>query len=152
MSVEGQSLQSCANARCEEVWQPPTSTDAGVSTAILVFTKGGLTDDVFFYKVEHDGFTPDDKREPRPDKNELPSCLEAWRKRNPERDIDRTKNGFFISAEQIRQANYELSLKKYQDPVYEVPESDPPAEILARIKKLNAEISSDLTMLGDMLG
>ena len=53
---------------------------AGVSTGILVFTKGGRTDDVFFYDVEADGFSLDDKRDPI-EANDLPDCLESWRNR-----------------------------------------------------------------------
>src|ERR1035437_646798 len=49
----------------------------GVSTGILVFTKGGRTDNVFFYDVEWDGFSLDDKRDPVPE-NDLPDCLARW--------------------------------------------------------------------------
>ena len=56
---------------------------AGVSTGIIVFTKGGRTDNVFYYDVQGDGFSLDDKREPQPDKNDLPDMLERWRKRDP---------------------------------------------------------------------
>ena len=54
---------------------------AGVSTAILVFAKGGKTDHVFFYDVQADGYTLDDKRDPT-DQNDLPDALERWRKRS----------------------------------------------------------------------
>lgn len=123
---------------------------AGVSTGILVFTKGGRTDDVFFYDVEEDGFSLDDKRDPIED-NDLPSCLEAWKKRDQKRDTDRTQKAFFVAAEDIRQSNYDLSLSRYKERVYEEEDYDPPAEILARMKKLNNAISSDLKELEEML-
>jgi type I restriction enzyme M protein len=63
---------------------------AGVSTAIVVFTKDGQTDKVWFYDVEHDGFTLDDKRTPT-EKNDLPKCLEKWSKRDSEKFDDKTQ-------------------------------------------------------------
>ena len=76
---------------------------AGVSTGIIVFTKGGRTDNVFYYDVQADGFSLDDKREPQPNKNDLPDMLEQWRKRDPEKDNDRTAKHFFVKAEKIRE-------------------------------------------------
>ena len=87
---------------------------AGVSTGILVFTKGGRTDNVFFYDVEADGFSLDDKREPV-DENDLPDCLARWRARDPKKDTDRTAKAFFVPAKEIREANYDLSLSRYQE-------------------------------------
>ena len=73
---------------------------AGVSTAILLFTKGGRTDEVFFYDVQADGFSLDDKRQPI-DANDLPDVLECWKKRNPKKDMDRTAKAFFVPSEEI---------------------------------------------------
>ncbi len=123
---------------------------AGVSTGILVFTKGGRTDDVFFYDVEADGFSLDDKRDPIKD-NDLPGSLEAWKKRDPQRDTDRTQKAFFVPAEDIRQSNYDLSLSRYKERIYEEEAFDPPAEILSRMKNLNTEIDQDIAELEDML-
>lgn len=125
---------------------------AGVSTGILVFTKGGRTDDVFFYDVEHDGFTLDDKREPTPSKDDLPDCLDAWKKRHQNKNAARTEKAFFVLAEEIRQSNYDLSLSRYKEQVYEEEAYDPPAEILVRMKALNNAISRDLGELEEMLG
>ncbi len=124
---------------------------AGVSTGILVFTKGGRTDDVFFYDVEADGFSLDDKRDPI-EANDLPGCLEAWKKRDSQKDKDRTQKAFFVPAEEIRQSNYDLSLSKYKERLYEEEAYDPPAEILARMKSLNDEIAVDLAELEGLLG
>lgn len=57
---------------------------AGVSTAVLFFTKGSTTDDIFFYDMAYDGFTLDDKRNPTPDQNDIPDILDCWKnRRNP---------------------------------------------------------------------
>ena len=124
---------------------------AGVSTGILVFTKGGCTDNVFFYEVQADGLSLDDKREPV-DKNDLPDCLTRWRARDPAKDTDRTGKAFFVRAAEIRKANYDLALSRYKEIVYEEEEYDPPQVILERMKMLNNEISSDLSELEEMLG
>lgn len=125
---------------------------AGVSTGILVFRKGGRTDDVFFFDVEHDGFTLDDKRDPTPDKDDLPGCVEAWKNRDAQQLTDRTQKAFFVPAEEIRQSNYDLSLSKYKERLYKEEAYDPPAEILARMKSLNDDIARDLAELEGMLG
>jgi type I restriction enzyme M protein len=125
---------------------------AGVSTAIIVFTKGGKTEDVFYYDVQADGFSLDDKREPTPDKNDLPDLLKRWKQRDPEKDIDRTDKAFFVSAQEIRDNKYDLSINRYKEIVYEEEEFDPPKEILARMKALEKEILADMEELGGMLG
>ena len=124
---------------------------AGVSTGILVFTKGGRTDDVFFYDVEADGYSLDDKRDPI-EANDLPDCIAAWRNRDPKRDTDRTQKAFFVPADDIREANFDLSLSKYKERVYEEQEYDPPKDILERMKTLNDDIAKDLADLEEMLG
>lgn len=124
---------------------------AGVSTGILVFTKGGRTDNVFFYDVQADGLSLDDKREPAKE-NDLPDCLERWRSRDPARDTDRTDKAFFVSSAEIRGAGYDLSLSRYKERVYEEEKYDPPHVILERMTILNDEIADDLTELKEMLG
>lgn len=124
---------------------------AGVSTGILVFTKGGRTDSVFFYDVEADGYSLDDKRDPV-DANDLPACLAEWRKRNPEGGADRTQKSFFVSAKDIREANYDLSLSKYKIRPLVALEYDDPSVILCRMKKLNDDIAKDLAELEELLG
>ncbi len=124
---------------------------AGVSTGILVFTKGGRTDNVFFYDVEADGLSLDDKREPVAE-NDLPHCLARWRSRNPATDKDRTSKAFFISAAEIKEAGYDLSLSQYKKRVYQEEDYDPPHMILGRMKSLNDEIADELAELEEMLG
>lgn len=123
---------------------------AGVSTGILVFTKGGRTDNVFFYDVEADGFSLDDKRDPV-EANDLPNCLDRWQTRDAKKDADRKAKAFFIPASEIRDANYDLSLGHYKERVYKEEKYDPPKVILGRMKALNNDIASDLAELEGML-
>lgn len=124
---------------------------AGVSTAILVFTKGGKTDNVFFYDVQADGFSLDDKRDPVRD-NDLPDALARWKARNPAKDTDRTTKAFFVPAADIRAQKYDLSLSRYRETVHEEEEFDPPKLILERMKALHADIAKDMAALEEMLG
>ncbi len=94
---------------------------AGVSTAILVFTKGGRTDDVWFYDVQADGFSLDDKRTAQPDKNDLPDLVKAWNARPSDLSAealakeDRTAKHFFVPVDDIRKNKYDLSLNRYKE-------------------------------------
>ena len=123
---------------------------AGVSTGILMFTKGGETRDVFFYDVQADGRSLDDKREPV-DANDLPDCIARWRSRNARHDTDRTSKAFFVPAAEIRAVDYDLSLTRYKETLFHEEEYDAPRVILGRMKSLNDEIVADLTALEEML-
>jgi type I restriction enzyme M protein len=125
---------------------------AGVSTAILLFTKGGQTENVFFYDVQADGFSLDDKREKIGDgKGDLPDVLKRWQDRNPEKDTDRTAKWFCVPKAEIKSNKYALSINRYKEIVYEEEQYDPPKEILARMKALETEIMQDLEELEGML-
>ena len=123
---------------------------AGVSTAILVFSKGGRTDNVFFYDVEHDGFTLDDKRQPE-DKNDLPDALARWRGRDAKRDTDRTAKHFMVPVKEIEDKGFDLSINRYKEAKHEEVTYEPPKVILARLRALEAEISNDLDALERLL-
>lgn len=123
---------------------------AGVSTAIVVFTKGGKTDHVFFYDVAADGFSLDDKRDPITD-NDLPTALERWRKKNAKKDTDRTAKHFMVPVKDIEEKGYDLSINRYKEAVHEEVTFEPPKKIIAKLKKLEAEIAKDLAELEGML-
>lgn len=123
---------------------------AGVSTGILVFTKGGRTDSVFFYDVEADGFSLDDRRDPI-DSNDLPDCLTRWYARNARTDNDRKSKAFFVSADEIRGSSYDLSLGRYQERVYSEKAFDAPKVLLERLKALNDEIAGEISELDELL-
>lgn len=127
---------------------------AGVSTAILIFTKGGRTDQVWYYDVEADGFSLDDKRD-KIDKDDLPDCLKQWQNRDSSiagtDKNDRTEKAFWVSADEIRENKYDLSINRYKDVVYEEEEYEPPKEILKRLKILEKEIQEELEELEGMI-
>ena len=123
---------------------------AGVSTAILVFTKGGKTDHVFFYRVEADGFSLDDKRDPV-DENDLFDALACWRSRNASRDTDRTAKHFLVPVKEIEENNFDLSNSRYKEAQSEAVTYESPKAILARLRSLESEIARDLAGLEKML-
>ncbi len=128
---------------------------AGVSTGILIFTKGGKTENVFFYDVQDDGFSLDDKRTQLYDSTfagDLPVCLSRWKARDPQKDTDRTNKAFFVPADEIRDKNYDLSLNRYKKTVYEEVKYEHPKIILERLKGLEGEIMTDMSELEEMLG
>ena len=123
---------------------------AGVSTAILVFTKGGKTDHVFFYKVDDDGFSLDDKRDPVSE-NDLPDALTRWRKRSVKKDVDRTAKHFMVPVKDIEEKDFDLSINRYKEAKHEQVKYDPPKEIIAKLRVLEATITNDLIELETML-
>jgi type I restriction enzyme M protein len=123
---------------------------AGVSTAILVFTKGGKTDHVFFYDVGDDGFSLDDKRDPI-DANDLPDALACWRKKSAKKDTDRTAKHFMVPVKDIEAKDFDLSINRYKEAKHEEVTYDPPKRIIARLRALEADIAKDLSDLERML-
>lgn len=124
---------------------------AGVSTAILIFTRGGKTRDVFFFDVQADGYSLDDKRA-KIDADDLPQLLQSWKTRDPRKDTDRTAKAFFVPLNEIQNNNYDLSINRYKEQVYVPEKYDPPKDILARIEALELEIVADTADLREMLG
>lgn len=127
---------------------------AGVSTAILLFTKtnSGGTDHVWFYDMTADGFSLDDKRTETPDKNDIPDILAKWTSRDSSRDTDRHGKAFFVPVDEIRGNKYDLSINRYKETTYEEVNYDPPHKILDQLEALEAEIAADLKVLRGMLG
>lgn len=125
---------------------------AGVSTAIMIFTKTGAggTDSVWFYDMAADGFSLDDKRAPV-EENDIPDILERWKNRDIGKDTDRKAKAFFVPKEEIAENNYDLSINRYKEIEYEEVEYDPPLEILGKLKALEDEIRGDLNKLEEML-
>ena len=124
---------------------------AGVSTAILIFAKGGRTDDVWFYDVQADGYSLDDKRTPQPDKNDLPDLVKQWKARNPKKKSDRSAKHFFVPVADIRENKYDLSLNRYKVTQHVETTYDPPKTILKRMNKLGQEVLKVITDLEGML-
>ena len=127
---------------------------AGVSTAILLFTKtnSGGADDVWFYDMQADGYSLDDKRTPQPDESDLPDILARWGKRKAEQKRARTDPSFLVPKAEIAENDYDLSIDRYKEVVYEAIEYDPPKVILKRLVKLEDEIAKGRVELEGMLG
>jgi type I restriction enzyme M protein len=145
---------------------------AGVSTAILLFTKtnSGGTDYVWFYDVKADGWSLDDKRAsllsddmlgPAPKsalsaderaKNNLPDVLARWGERDStERERPRTAQSFCVQKSDLVEQGYDLSLNRYKEVVHSESEHRPPRELLADLHDLENEIQEDLRLLESML-
>ena len=145
---------------------------AGVSTAILLFTKtnSGGTDMVWFYDMKADGWSLDDKRQPLlPEeklgvtpaeiltdaehaKNNLPDVLSRWSQRETtEQQRARTEQSFCVPKTDIAAKGYDLSINRYKEVVHEDVEHLPPKVILANLAKLEDEIQAGMKVLEGML-
>ena len=127
---------------------------AGVSTAILIFTKGGSTDHVWFYDVQADGFTLDDKRTPIKD-NDLPSLVSEFKARDKAQATsdanDKTQKAFWVSKDEITSNKYDLSINRYKEVLYEEESYEAPKVILEKLVALENDILSDLKALEKLL-
>lgn len=126
---------------------------AGVSTAILIFTKTGSggTDKVWFYDMKADGYSLDDKRQEIPD-NDIPDIIERFHNLDGEAERARTEQSFFVPVEDIVKNDYDLSINKYKEVVYEPVEYEPTDVILGKIDAIEAEIQTELAELKKLLG
>ena len=126
---------------------------AGVSTGILIFTKtnSGGTDHVWFYDMQADGFSLDDKRNPV-EENDIPDVLARWQGRDPARDCDRTARAFCVPVQEIRDNKYDLSINRYKKVEHEEVAYEAPQVIIARLEALEKEIAGELAELKGMVG
>ncbi|CAM3474581.1 type I restriction-modification system subunit M [Parendozoicomonas haliclonae] len=152
---------------------------AGVATAILIFAKGGETDNVWFYDLQNDGYSLDDKRNPIA-KNDIPHMVASWKQYRRSKNLpvddfigykikgqldaqqveaiaavqdwtDRTKQAFIVPKADIASNKYDLSINRYKEVVYQEEQYEPPKEILARLKALEVDIQNELEELEAML-
>lgn len=143
------------NNRLEAVISMPSGVFkpyAGVSTAILIFTKTGHgdTDKVWFYDMKADGFSLDDKRSPV-NENDIPDIISRFHNLENETERKRTEQSFFVDKKDIEDNDYDLSINKYKEVEYVPVEYPPTSEILAELKEIEAEISKGLAELEEML-
>ena len=126
---------------------------AGVSTAIMIFTKTGTggTDKVWFYDMKADGYSLDDKRNPIED-NDINDIVERFSNLDKEVDRKRTEQSFFVPVEEIRDNGYDLSINKYKEIEYEEVHYDSPQEIMLRIRELEMDITAGIEELAGMIG
>lgn len=123
---------------------------AGVSTAVLVFVKGGKTENVWFYDMQADGYSLDDKRARIKD-NDILDIIEQWQSRDPAKQTDRKAKAFFVPVKEIADNKYDLSINRYKEVEYEEVEYDPPKVILSQLRELETEIMADLDELEGMI-
>lgn len=130
---------------------------AGVSTAVLLFTKtnSGGTDKVWFYDMQADGYSLDDKRnpltkdgeEPKHEQNNIPDILARWDNLAAEYKRACTEQSFMVSKDEIVANAYDLSINRYKEVVYEEVKYDKPKEIIERIKTLQKQMNQGLAEL-----
>ncbi|QHC04044.1 N-6 DNA methylase [Anoxybacillus sp. PDR2] len=125
---------------------------AGVSTAIMIFTKTGVgdTDQVWFYDMKADGYSLDDKRTPI-EENDIPDIIARFHNREAEKERKRTEQSFFVPVEEIRENDYDLSINKYKEIEYEEVQYEAPIVILERVETLEKEIMQGLQKLKDLI-
>lgn len=125
---------------------------AGVSTAVIFFEKTGMggTENVWFYDMTADGFSLDDKRQPV-DKNDIPDIVARWEQPAAEAARKRTDKSFMVPKDEIKANNYDLSINRYKEIVYEEVNYDPPAVILDRVAALEKEITKGIKALRGMV-
>lgn len=143
------------NQRLEAVISMPSGVFkpyAGVSTAILIFTKTehGGTDNVWFYDMTADGFSLDDKRTPVAE-NDIPDIIERFKNLDKEIERKRTDKSFMVPKQDIAENGYDLSINKYKEIEYVPVEYPPTSEIMASIRELEREIGKEMDELERLL-
>mgnify|MGYP000337965227 CR=1 FL=1 len=125
---------------------------AGVSTAILIFTKTehGGTDQVWFYDMTAGGLSLDDKRSPIAE-NDIPDIIERFKHLDQEVDRKRTDKSFLVPKKEIVENGYDLSINKYKEVEYIPVEYPPTSEIMANIRQLEWEIGKEMDELERLL-
>lgn len=117
---------------------------AGVSTAILIFVKGGETEKVWFYDMQSDGYTLDDKRSKIDHGGDLPDIVEKWKNRKSQSENERNSKFFYVEKKEIEEADYDLSINRYKETDYEEVEYEDPKVILEKIEELEKEIATGI--------
>ena len=143
------------NNRLEAVISMPSGVFkpyAGVSTAILIFTKTehGGTDEVWFYDMTADGFSLDDKRT-QVKENDIPDIIERFTHIENEKDRKRTEKSFLVPKQEIVDKEYDLSINKYKETEYVAAEYPPTSEIMKNLRDLETQINQEMDELEKLL-
>lgn len=146
--VENQNLQAVISMP-SGVFKPY----AGVSTAILVFSKtnAGGTDKVWFYDMKSDGFSLDDKRIDLGNDGDISDIINRFHNLENEVDRKRTEQSFFVDKGEIRENDYDLSINRYKEIEYEKVEYEEPWVIMARLDELAIDLGSKMEELRRLL-
>ena len=119
---------------------------AGVSTAILIFTKGGETNNVWFYNMQADGYSLDDKRN-KIAGSDLPDIVQRYKSRHAKKDSDRKQQYFMVPKKEIVTNNYDLNLNTYKEEVYEEVLYEKPSVIVGKLETIEENIQAGLSEL-----
>ncbi|HMT01541.1 MAG TPA: class I SAM-dependent DNA methyltransferase [Candidatus Absconditabacterales bacterium] len=127
---------------------------AGVSTAVLIFTKGDDTQKVWFYDLQADGYSLDDKRNPISD-NDLPDLIEKYKKfvdaRLYNKQPEKGEKRFRVDKKEIKEYKYDLSISKYKKIEYVPVEYEKPKVLIKQIKEIEKKINDELLKIEEML-
>ena len=125
---------------------------AGVSTAVLVFTKTGAggTDNVWFYDMKADGYRLDDKRNEIQD-NDIPDIIKRFHDLENETGRERTEQSFFVPKQEIIDHDYDLSINKYKKVEYVAVKYPSTQEILAELRELEKGVAREMAELEKLL-
>ena len=125
---------------------------AGVSTAILVFTKTGAggTDKVWFYDMQADGFSLDDKRAVIAD-SDIDDIVQRFHALEEETERERTEKSFLVPVQEIIDNGYDLSINKYKKTITQIIEYPPTSEIMAKLFEMEKSIMAGMKELEQML-
>jgi type I restriction enzyme M protein len=126
---------------------------AGVSTALLIFTKGGETTNVWFYDMLSDGYSLDDKRNklkfPNGDEDfgDLQNIIQSYKSRNPDLENDRKGRFFFVSKKNLSEQGYDLSFSKYKETEFEKTDYENPKVIIEKLNQIEGLLLEELKSL-----
>jgi type I restriction enzyme M protein len=126
---------------------------AGVSTAVLIFTKtnSGGTDNVWFYDMKADGYSLDDKRNEIKD-NDIPDIVHRYLNKDQDAERSRSDRSFLVPFSEIEANDWDLSINKYKEVIYEAVQYEKPEVLISQIRELDAERNEALKLLEKMLG
>ena len=124
---------------------------AGVSTSILIFTKSSETVNTWFYEMASDGYSLDDKRTKQEGNGDLQDVVERYKNRNAETDTDRKLKSFFVPKAELVENEYDLSINKYKEVVYDEIEYKDPLIIFSSLEEIETNINKGLAELKAMI-
>jgi type I restriction enzyme M protein len=116
---------------------------SGVSTAILIFTKGEKTDKVWFYDMDFDGYSLDDKRT-KIEKNDIPDIIEKWKNKDKNKEPEKGEKWLWVDYGEIKENKYDLSISRYKPIEYEEIEYEKPEVIMGKLLELEKQLASDI--------
>jgi type I restriction enzyme M protein len=123
---------------------------AGVSTAVIIFVRGGETKNVWFYDMQADGRTLDDKRDKIPE-NDIPDIIREWAKKSVSGNEERFAKCFYVPVKEIRAEKFVLSINRYRRHAHTAVQFEPPSKILSQLVTIENEILRDLKELQGLI-